>query len=113
MFARYVGSRIADVGEDYGRAAEDVVLDGHPVVDAHVVLDAHATPHDDGGGHVHVLSERAARANPRVRADVGEVPDLGAVADFARLVDDRRGMHEDAVPRRGHGALPDRTRQSG
>src|SRR5690606_3618583 len=80
-------ARVQDVGEHAGRPAEDPVLQRDPFVQADVVLDLAAIAHRHVGPDHHVLPDDAVPPDPASLEDVTEVPDLGAGADRATLVD--------------------------
>ena len=95
--AHDVAARVPDVREDHRGAAEDVILEHHAVIQRDVVLDLHVVADDDVAGNEDVLAEIAVPAEARAARHVTEVPDLRALADLARLVDDRRRMREIAA----------------
>lgn len=85
-------ARIADVGEGHRRAAEDVVLQFDAFVDRDVILNLAVIADADVGGDVDVLTDGTVRTDPRAGLDVGEVPDLRAVADLHVFINDAGGM---------------------
>ena len=92
---RELAARIEHVGEDHRRAAEDVILQGHPLVDRHVVLDLDMIADGDVVAHVDVLPQGALLPDLAAALHVAVVPDLGAGADLAAVVDEGSGMHKE------------------
>ncbi len=87
-------ARVDHVGEHAARSAEDVVLQGHPLVHRNVVLDLHVVPDPHRRHDHHVLPEGTACADDGAGHHVAEVPDPGPCADDGPGVDVGRLMHE-------------------
>src|SRR5262249_49809955 len=104
VLPRMPGARVRDVREDGRRTDEHLGLELDAVVEAHVVLDAAAASDLDAPRDEDVRAGHAAVPDRGARHHVAEVPDARALADLARLVDDRGRM--DAGPRRAHGGGP-------
>src|SRR5690606_24328140 len=89
------GARMANVGEDGGRADEDVFFELDAGVQADVVLDAGARADAHAARHEAALAEHGAGANPRAGHDVAEVPDVHAGAELCAGIHHRRRMDAD------------------
>lgn len=76
------GSGYEVVGEDDGRADEDITLELDPGVNRHVVLNA--APVADNGAivNVHILAQHAVSTHPGSRPDMGMMPDNCAATDL-------------------------------
>ena len=94
LLARHVTPGIDHVREHHRRAAEDVVFEHDSFVDRHVVLDLHVVANRDVARDEYVLAEGAEAANRRARHDMAVMPDFGALADGAALVDRSRRVRE-------------------
>ena len=87
-------TRVDHIGKNHGGSQEDVVFANHTGIDAHVVLyldiatEHHLRTDND------ILADVAVFANDAVGHDVAEMPDFGAVADLAVVVDDGGGVGE-------------------
>src|SRR5688572_7548612 len=108
VLALDVASRVDHVREYHRGPAEHVVLEDDARVDRDVVLDLDVVADDASRRDHDVLADVAARADSRVAHHVAEVPDLRAVADLGRRVDDRRLVGKVALRllRFRHAALP-------
>ena len=76
-----------DVGEDAGRAAEDIVLKLYPFIDRDIVLYPHAVPYFDIVGDIYILPEGAFLSDGCPLLHVAEVPYFGPCADGNILID--------------------------
>lgn len=88
----HLRTRIADIGENAGRAEEDVIFNGCAGVDGDIVLNLHIVPNDHIIGHHCILAKNAILTNLGTGTDVGKMPNLSAVANGNRLVNDGGGM---------------------
>ena len=96
IFALAVHGRawVDDIGEDHRGAQEDIVFTDHTGVDAHVVLYLDVATEHHLRTDNDILADVAVFANDAVGHDVAEVPDFGAVADLAVVVNDGGGVGE-------------------
>ena len=85
-------SWVDDIGEDAGRAEEDIVLAGDAGINGDVVLHFHIVAEHYLGRDDDVLSEVAVFADHGAGHDVGEVPDFCAFTDGAAGIEDGRGV---------------------
>src|SRR5262249_20580237 len=83
------------------RAAENVVFQLDSGIDGNIVLDFHVVADTNAAGDVHVLPKITFFADLAIGHNVREVPDFGAVADRAWLVEN--GRRVDKVFRRSGG----------
>ena len=58
----------------------------------HIVGQAHATGNDDVIADEHSLPQRTPGPDARASADMGKVPDVGALAEHGAVIDDRTGV---------------------
>ena len=93
-FAIDVAARIDDVGENHGRAAEDIVFEFDAGVERNVVLNLDIFSDSNAGRDVDVLAEIAVGADVAVGHDVREMPDFSVFADLAGGVDERGRVSE-------------------
>jgi hypothetical protein len=81
-------ARIDHVGEHARRAAEDFFFECHFFIEADVVLHLRASADAHALADVDVLAKLHARADYGLFTHVAEVPNLGALAQRARLIHD-------------------------
>lgn len=101
-FALDLGAGVIDVCEDTARPAEHAVGQVHAAIDADIVLNLAAVADAYVRPHYHVLAKHAVFADHRVRPHVTEMPNLGAGADAARLVNISAFVDEDLLRRGSH-----------
>src|SRR6478736_5880783 len=94
MSARHLRARVFHVGEYARRAAEDFVLEFHPVEDRDVVLDLDVVANFGPSSHENVLPNRAIAADGRAAHHVGKMPNARAAADGATRVDTRARVNQ-------------------
>src|SRR5215472_1366671 len=87
-----MASRIYHIGEHHRRPTKHIVLKFHARVDGDVVLDLHIVSDGHTRTDHHVLSEIAVFTQLGLGHNVCEVPDLGPLADFTRLINHGSGV---------------------
>lgn len=85
--ADHLRAGVGDVGQDAGRAEEDVRFDGDAFIDRDIVLDLDVVAYDHVVADVDVLAKDATSAQFCAGLDVGEVPDPSAIANCDIVVD--------------------------
>src|SRR5271165_1816318 len=75
------------VCEDHGRTTENIVLQFHSRIKRDIILNFDVVSDPHAAGDVDILSQTAAAADTAIRHDVGKVPNLGVVTNFAGLID--------------------------
>jgi hypothetical protein len=88
-------SRIVDVCEDHGGAAEDAIFQGNSFIGADIVLNLALVANSYVRANYDILADVAVLADLGAGEDMGEVPDLGAFADGHVVVHDGSGVDED------------------
>lgn len=83
------------VGEDHRRSAENAVFECDAFIYADVVLNLALIANDDIRANNNILADVAVFSYFRSGKDVGEVPNLGAFANFNTLIDYCRFMGEE------------------
>ncbi len=90
-------SRVAVVRKRDARPYEDVVLEPHASKDRDVVLNLAAVADDYFGVDIDAKADRALRADPAPRPDVGSVPDPRSFANGDTILDDGGWMYSRAL----------------
>lgn len=79
-------SGIRDVGQNTGRAQENIIFNGRSRVDGDIVLHLDVIADDDTTVDINILAKNASLTNLRALHNVAEVPDLGSSADDGSVV---------------------------
>lgn len=96
IFARYIGARIIDVGEDTTWTAKHVVREFNAIVERDVVLNLAAVADLDARADHDVLTDRTVLANNGTRQYMAEMPDLCALTYDRAFVHVARCMNQSA-----------------
>ena len=94
ILARHMGTRIDHVGEDTGGTTENVVLQHDAGIDRHIVLDFYIVTDGATRRYHHVLPDVAGLTQGASAHDVTKMPNLGAGANIAGLVDIARLVYK-------------------
>ena len=79
-------ARIDHIGENHRRAEEDIVFNDYSIVDRYIILNLYSISDNGVVVDKHVLPNVAALPDPTGRHEVGEMPDLGLIADYGAFI---------------------------